>query len=299
MKVLKWLVAMSLFLGVAYAFIIVDRDRSMWVLNTVLKTVAPREAVEDIAYGKKPWQTLDVYPAIESPTAPVVVFIHGGGWYHGRKDQYYFAADAFLRAGYTVVVPDYTKFPSPHARFPAHVDDIALAIAWTQAHISKHRGDADHVFIAGHSAGAHTAALVTTNRRYLEQVGIDVAYIKGVAAIAGPYRFTPDKEATRAVFGPESNYPRMNPLAYVDGDEPPVLILHSDIDKSIANHHPREFEQAMRAVNGDVQLAIYDHLTHADMVTHLHPWFAGGQTLAVDIDTFFRKQLPAQNPTLN
>lgn len=295
MKLIKWLVFLAVFWVGVYLYVITDRDRSMWVLNTALKAVTPIDVTTDLVYGEKPWQTLDVYPAATADGAtglsPVLLFIHGGGWYHGRKDQYYFAADAFVREGYTVVVPNYVKHPSPDARFPAHLEDAAAAMAWTLDNIEAYGGNRDAVFVSGHSAGAHTAVLLTTDRRFLDDAGVSVEDIAGVAAIAGPYRFTPDTEATQAVFGPASRYPLMDPLAYVDGDEPAMLVLHSDLDQSIANHHPVELERALRAVNGDVETLIYPDLTHADMVTHLHPWFARDKTLASEIDEFFRARI--------
>lgn len=278
------------------AWVLTDRDRSLYVLNSAVKTLNPRVVEADIEYGELPWQKLDVYPALEKGgPSPVLIFVHGGGWYHGRKDQYFFAADAFLRRGYTVVLPDYIKHPAPQARFPAHIVDGVKTIAWVVRNIERYGGDPGQIFLAGHSAGAHTVALLATDASFLRSEGLSGQVIRGVAVLAGPYRFVPDTPAAVAVFGPESNYPEMDPIRYVDGDEPPTLVLHSDADKSIASRHPRELAHALRAVDGDVDTRIYEHMSHADMVTHLHPWFAGDNSLAAEIDDFFKSRQPGHN----
>ena len=291
MTLIKWLLILAVIGGGLFGYIIVDRDRSLWAFNTALKTATSRTVVSDVPYGDQPWQKLDIYPALNAASAPVIVFIHGGGWYHGRKDQYFFAADAFLRMGYTVVLPDYIKYPAPEAIFPSHLKDIAKAIAWVKNNIAEYSSDGTNLFLAGHSAGAHTVGLLSTDMHYLQAEGLSSSDIGAFAALAGPYNFTPDKPATRAVFGPESNYPLMNPLHYVDGDEPPALLLHSDIDRSVEKRHPREFEAALMSVGSDVETRIYTDLTHADMVTHLHPWLAGKETLALEIDRFFKARM--------
>ncbi len=297
MKWLKWIVVLiALMIGV-YAFIISDRDRSLWILNTAIKMVSSPEVTSDIAYGPASWQKLDLYSATDSTAAPVLVFVHGGGWYHGRKDQYLFAADAFVRLGYAVVLPDYVKHPSPQAQFPSHIEDIAKAVAWAKNNIAGYGGDPANIFIAGHSAGGHTVALLATDARYLKAQGLSTNDLRGAAPIAAPFSFIPDSRHEKAVFGPESNYPAMNPLKFVDGDEPPIFILHSDQDASIANKHPRELEATLKAAGQDVRTTIYEDYSHEDMVTHLHPWFAREGNVAEEIDRFFKAKLGPASTT--
>src|SRR6476661_4204879 len=76
----------------------------------------------DLAYGSDPRQRLDVYQPITPQTAaPVVVFLYGGRWQHGSKNQYHLLGEAFTRHGLVAVVPDYRLYPQ--VRFPAWVDD--------------------------------------------------------------------------------------------------------------------------------------------------------------------------------
>jgi arylformamidase len=111
----------------------------------------------DIAYGLTPGQRLDVFPC-EEAAAPVLVYIHGGWWRSLDKSDQSLVAPAFVRGGATVVVVNYDLCPG------VGIDAIALqmtqALAWVWRHIGRWRGDRRRIVLAGHSAGAHLAAML-------------------------------------------------------------------------------------------------------------------------------------------
>jgi acetyl esterase/lipase len=291
MKTLTITLATLGVLAVALYWLVSDRDRGMWLMNTAMRIANNHPVVADLEFGYKAWQKLDVYPAQNSKAAPVVIFIHGGSWRHGRKDQYFFAADAFLRFGYTVVLPDYIKHPSPEARYPAFIEDGAQAIAWVKANIREYNGDPDNIFLAGHSAGAHTAAMLATDGRFLNAVGLSEQDIKGVAGIAGPYSFIPDWYVTQEVFGPPENYPLMDALNYVDGSEPSTLLLHSSADTQVGQYNQEKLAKSLKSLGADVETKLYSGVNHIDMVLQLHPWWSKDYNIASDIDAFFKKRM--------
>jgi acetyl esterase/lipase len=289
MKNLLIIIGVITLLTAGLTWFISDRDRSMWVLTTALKMVNPIKTIEDVAFGDEDWQKLDVYP--QSKIAPVVVFIHGGSWRHGRKDQYRFAADAFYRQGYTVVLPDYIKHPDHRAKYPSFAIDGAKAIAWVKKNITKYNGDADNLFVVGHSAGAHTTLMLATDKQFLNAEGLEPADLNGVIGIAGPYSFIPDWEVTQAVFGPPANYVLMDALNYVDGDEPSTLLLHSSGDEQVGQYNQEKMQNALRNQGVDIEAVLYSKPGHIDMVTHLHPWFTKEDNLMGDIHSFIQKRL--------
>ena len=266
-----------------------DRDRSMWVLNTAIKLANPHDAITDVQYGKEEWQKLDIYPSASNEAQPVVLFVHGGSWRHGRKDQYRFAADAFIRLGYTVVVSDYLKYPDPRAKYPSFVSDTAKALRWVKDNISEYNGSADNVFLAGHSAGAHTVVMLSADSSHLEAEDLSSEDIRGVIGIAGPYSFIPDWEVTKAVFGPEDRYPLMDALNYIDGSEPNFLLMHSAADEQVGQYNTDKLYDLIKQKGGLAKKKIYNELSHIDMVTHLHPWFAKQGSITKDIDQFIRE----------
>lgn len=136
-------------------------------------------------------QTLDVWRPVGEASAkrPVVIFYYGGGWVHGDRRAYAFAARALAKAGYVVVVPDYRKVPD--VRFPAFIQDGAMAVHWVRDNIARYGGDADRVALSGHSAGAYLAAMLTLDRRWLLAEGVDPRIVKASAPMCGPYDFFP------------------------------------------------------------------------------------------------------------
>jgi acetyl esterase/lipase len=120
---------------------------------------------------------------------PVVVLIHGGAWLIGdnRCCGLYPAVAEFLASqGIAVALPNYRL--SPGVQHPEHIKDVARAVAWTHAHIADYGGCPDKLFVGGHSAGGHLAALLATHPNYLQAEGLAATDIKGVIAVSGVYR---------------------------------------------------------------------------------------------------------------
>jgi arylformamidase len=135
-------------------------------------TLAPDQ--KDIAYGSHPEQKLDVYaPTREKSTSlPVVIWVHGGGWRNGDKDNRSGTTLCKTWSQVGIVTVNLNYRLTPQVTHPAHVQDIAAGIAWVQANIAKHGGDPRRLFLLGHSAGAHLVALVATNPTYLKAHGL-------------------------------------------------------------------------------------------------------------------------------
>jgi acetyl esterase/lipase len=260
-----------------------------WLLNSSLKITHPIKSVKDIAYGDETWQSLNIYPQKHNQSAPVVIFIYGGGWNKGSKEQYHFVADGLVRKGYMVVIPDYIKYPEGH--FPVFIEDIALATSWVKQNISAFGGNPDQVLLVGHSAGAHTGALLVTDTQYLTAVGLSPTDLTGFVGLSGPYNFTPQKPKYVKTFG-RKNFELMKVNNHVDGTEPPIIIIHGQGDNTVGQFNFDTFRNKLQAKSSDVQALLYgDEIGHVDTVLKIHPWFAGNVDIAVDIDVFFKKQL--------
>jgi len=136
---------------------------------------------EEVTYASVPGVdpnllSLDVYPATHGCPAPVVVWVHGGGWRAGDKaNQMSDKVRLWRDAGYTVVSVNYRLTdPSvtPPVRYPTHNEDVAGALAWVHDHIADFGGDPDRLALLGHSAGAQIVASVATDERYLAAHGL-------------------------------------------------------------------------------------------------------------------------------
>ena len=120
---------------------------------------------------------LDVYaPKEKFATGKVMVFIHGGSWDAGHKELYKFVGRAFAANGITTVIINYRL--SPGTKYEGIAYDCARALAWVKDSISTYGGNPSEIYVAGHSAGGHLAALIISDASFFDKLGI-VNPIKG------------------------------------------------------------------------------------------------------------------------
>lgn len=200
---------------------------------------------------------------------PVLVFLYGGGWYSGARDDYGFAGRAFARHGFVVVIPDYRIVPDGH--WPDFLHDSAAAVAWTDAHIGNYGGDPDRIALAGHSAGAYNAVMLALDPQWLRAAGSDTSVIRGVAALAGPYDFAPFEKGGRAdvAMGDIRPIERTQPISFVRADAPPLWLGHGTADTVVRVRNSQRLAAAMHKVGGSATLREYDGLSHNDLVMAL------------------------------
>jgi acetyl esterase/lipase len=115
---------------------------------------------------------------------PVIVFFHGGSFSAGHKTDLLFQkVPLFCGAGFLLASANYRL--SPAAKHPAHVEDAARAIAWLHDNVARFGGDPNRFVLSGHSAGAHLAALLATDERWLGRHGLPLSIVKGVVSLDG------------------------------------------------------------------------------------------------------------------
>lgn len=223
----------------------------------------------DISYGKKARQDLDVYvPKDKAAQAPVVVFFYGGRWQEGDKGGYKFVGQALSSRGFVTVIPNYRLYPQ--VKFPAFVQDGAKAVAWARAYAAEYGGDPSKLVVMGHSAGAQIAALLALDSEYLQALGGSRAWIAAMVGLAGPYDFLPLKEADlQDMFGPPSHYPASQPINFVDGKSPPLLLLQGLADKTVYPKNSRNLAKAVAAKGGQVAIKLYPGVTHIRLIANL------------------------------
>jgi acetyl esterase/lipase len=218
----------------------------------------------DIAYGDNPRQHLDVYAPTKAIGRPVIVFWHGGAWEEGERSNYRFVGAALADAGYVAVIPDYRLFPE--ARFPAFVDDGAAALAWVARNAASFGGDPGRIYLAGHSAGAHLAAMLAYDPARLDRVGVPRAAIHGFIGLSGPYALDPNSDRLRAIFAAPFGLDDWQPVRLAKPGAPPALLLHGEADGVVDVAHARTFAQALEALGVKVTLRVYEKRDHRDTV---------------------------------
>ncbi len=140
--------------------------------------------VTEMAYGNEPLQKLDFWRA-KSSNAPVVIFVHGGGWKRGNKNNATGQSKAphYWAQGYAFASINYRLVPD--ATVEQQASDVATSVAYLRSNAQKLGIDPQRIVLMGHSAGAHLTALVGTDPQYLRGAGLDMSALSGVIPLDG------------------------------------------------------------------------------------------------------------------
>ncbi|QLC25909.1 alpha/beta hydrolase [Parasphingopyxis algicola] len=275
-------------LAVALGVFLYTADRLILFNRLVPKDAGSERIGQDIAFGDAARQRLDIYAPEErggDAALPVIVFIHGGGWRAGDKAGYEFAGRALAARGFVTVVPNYRLSPDVH--FPAFVEDGAAALRWVRANIAERGGDPDRIVMVGHSAGAHIAAMLAMDERWL---GADRAAIAGWVGMAGPYDFLPlDTPSTRGAFGRVPDLAVTQPINYAGEGDPPALLLHGSADDTVKPRQSRRLTARLETAGVPVRHIVYDGIGHIRIMTALSRWTRGSVPSLADIEQFARE----------
>lgn len=241
----------------------------------------------DIAYGPERQHRLDVYvpPGAAVEPRPVVLFWHGGRWRDGDKADYRFVGAALAESGYVALVANYRHYPE--VKMPGFMQDAARAVVYAAAHADEYGGAPERLYLMGHSAGAHLAALVTLDPRYFSALEQAAPRIAGVIGLSGPYDFLPLLEPDdQDMFGPPPLYPASQPINFVRADAPPMLLVQGLNDGTVRPKNARNLAAALSALGVPVTLKLYPEVSHADTVAALTALLRGRAPTLSDIRAF-------------
>ncbi len=246
----------------------------------------------DIAYAPGERHTLDVCRPRTAAVAPVVVFFYGGGWRSGHKGMYRYVGKALARRGYVAVVPDYRIYPP--VLYPDFLDDGARAVRWVKDNAEKFGGDPDKIFLMGHSAGAHIAAMLSIDATWLNKVGLAPGRdIAGLIGLAGPYDFLPLKDEELIVIFGGANRPETQPISYVTPGAPPALLLTGDKDDVVGAGNSTRLAERLRAAGNDATAILYPRIGHYLIVAALAPILRWRVPVLRDAEAFIARTLHA------
>lgn len=247
-------------------------------------------ATRDIVYDARHRLALDVYRPADARGAPVVVFFHGGSWKSGKRQWYRWVGEALARRGLVVVIPDYRLWP--RVRLGGFMQDAAHATAWAQAHAADYGGDPAALFVMGHSAGAHIGALLATDGRWLRAVGMQPAQLQGFIGLAGPYDFLPltDPDFIDMFGTTHAAQLTSQPVHYVDGDEPPMLLLQGTADRIVQPRNARSLSAAMARAGETAELKLYPDIGHFAILFAMSRPLRARAPVLDDVAGFVREQ---------
>jgi acetyl esterase/lipase len=182
---------------------------------------------------------LDLYLPRDQKNFPVLVFLHGGSWRTGDRSLYKALGNRLARAGIGAAIPSYRLMPqNPH---PAQIEDVAAAFAWVVRNIAEHGGDPSRIYLCGHSAGAHLAALLALDEKYLKKYDLDRTAIRSVIAMSGVYDV--DKLDTFLAVGDKHD---ASPAGHAHSGAPPFLVSYCQWDYFGLPKQARDFTLALK-----------------------------------------------------
>lgn len=253
-------------LSATLTFLLLNSCSPERLVNTVNATNAPRglTVVKDQRYGPDARNVIDVYAPQDARNAPVALFIHGGSWTGGDKSDHAFVGDSLARAGYVTGVMNYRL--APQNRYPAYVQDAALALKWLRDNAGKYGGNAQNVFVMGHSAGGFNAVELVVNERWLREVNVPVSSVRGVIGVAGPYSYDFRQFPSKNAF-PEGGLPEdIMPDRHVRKDAPPHLLLVAANDTVVYPQNALNMEAALKKAGVSVERKVLPRLNHVTII---------------------------------
>ena len=221
---------------------------------------------QQFSYGKNRRQSLDIYTPKTATSKIPIVFVYGGAWRSGSKQDYLFVAQALTSLGHPVIIPDYRLYPE--VQFPGFIDDVADAIQFMdrQTNTSLTKPFNEYILM-GHSAGAHSAALLAADTKYFRERGIS-AQLKGLIAISGPYDLPMNDPEVLPVFK-TSTADKTKVTANVRQGMPPTLLLHGLADTRVKPFHTERFRDALKRNGNDVTARLYPGVNHTKIIGSL------------------------------
>jgi len=235
----------------------------------------------DIPFGSAPGERLDFYPA-PRPGAPLLVFIHGGWWRSLDKSDFTFIVPGYHEAGFNVALTNYTLAPE------ASIEEITRqqlrALAWLYQNAARYEYDRDRIVVAGHSAGAHLAAMMMAARWNEYDTALPANLVKAGILMSGLYDLDPVRYAEFVNVDlkiTEDNALRLSP-GYMPQPHPiPFITSVGDLESAEFKRQTALIASQWQSVHqGDIALQGINHLTICDMFAlRGHPLFEQTCTL--------------------
>lgn len=218
-----------------------------------------------VAYGATPHEMLDIYPA-RRPSAPIMVFVHGGAWRAGRARDSSYGAEPFVRAGAHFVVPDFINAIESGGDLTAMIEQVRRGVAWTARNAASFGGDPGRLYITGHSSGAHLGGCVLITD-WEKDFGLPPDTVKGATLCSGMYDLKPVRLSKRSEYVKftDTTEEALSIQRHLDRIRCPVTLLHGTLETPEFQRQSREFAAALKAAGKPVRLIVAENYNHFEI----------------------------------
>ena len=243
--------------------------------SLALNRLTPKRGYREqrqIAYGLKARQRLDLfYSDSPRPHQPLVVFVHGGAWSQGDKQDYRFVAQSLTQEGLDVAVLNYHL--APEHIFPSSVHDLQLALEHLYQHQQRYQICMQQVILIGHSAGAFN---VMSALYHPEATTLScLAQIRAVIGLAGPYHFDYKGDPLCAdAFDQDVPYQQVMPYYFVQPNQVQHYLFVAERDQVVHINNSVDFDRALKQVGNHSQIVQVPKVGHVSIMGSVSSLFS-------------------------
>jgi arylformamidase len=229
--------------------------------ESVLKRFPPERRV----YGSSEIEKVDIYKT-QKPNAPVMVFTHGGAWRNGTAKDTAFQAEMYINAGANLVVLDFVQIQDAGARLLPMIQQVRSAVAWVYKNTASFGGDAERIFVSGHSSGAHlTGCILVTD--WQKEFGLPANIIKGGLVVSGMYDLKPVRLSKRSEYVnfTDEIEQTLSSQRHLDKLNAPIIVAYGTQETPEFQRQGRDFAAAVKAAGKPVELIVGTGFNHFEM----------------------------------
>ena len=235
----------------------------------------------DRAYGSSPGETLDIFPSRKGDGS-ALMFIHGGYWRSLDKRDFSFLAPAWVDAGVSLVVVNYDLCPK--VGIERIVQQMLAASVWLYRHAEQYGMDEDRIYVSGHSAGGHLAAMLLAALWPVMDRSLPRNLVKGALAVSGVYDLRPLVQVDWLQGDlrlDEATALKLSPAFLPPATRAPLALAVGGLESSEFKRQNALLAQRWKSVlAGDVPMPGKDHFTVVDgLADPSSPLFAATRRL--------------------
>jgi arylformamidase len=239
----------------------------------------------DLAFGDSAGERLDFFPANRS-NAPLLIFIHGGWWRSLDKSDFSFILPGYRKAGFNVALTNYTL--APHASIQDITRQQLRALAWLYRNAEHYDFDPTRIVVAGHSAGAHLAAMMMAARWNEVAPDLPLDLVKAGVLMSGLYDLEPVRHADFVNLDLKLKAEDIDPLSPAfmpQAHRAPFITAVGGLESDEFRRQTALISRNWKASHvADVALPEQNHLTICDaFATPGNPLFEAGVKLITDL----------------
>ena len=238
----------------------ISKRRGIWS-----EAIRARIKADRVAYGPTEVEKLDIYRT-KQPNSPIRVFLHGGAWRSGSAKDSAYPAEMFVTAGAHYVAVDFIAVGNADGNLMTMADQVRRAVAWVYKNAASFGGDANRIYISGHSSGGHLAGVVMVTD-WKKDFSLPPDIIKGGLLMSGMYDLKPvrlSKRSSYVKFTDEMEE-ALSTQRHLDKLNAPIIVSHGTLESPEFQRQARDFVAAVKAAGKPVQLMVGEGYNHFEM----------------------------------